>query len=242
MYKVRFTKLILHAYFLLNINSITCNELIRSWFSTRMQRGSLITDLKPCYKQCHVKQRPKHINDEILKTMGHPKERKLYGSGGSVRESGFRCFSSIANSNNRACVGLKEPIELNKRLIYIVSDIKVLILAYKIMKRKSGIDVLNADSNILNNINFKWFLTVSNELRAGKFKSTRHVYTTIVKNKGKKSTIVSSPKDKVIQYAIYFMVNALYKPVFLNLSDSSRLNGGVFTSLKDIKRKFENVK
>ena len=191
-----------------------------------MYREPLITDLKPCYEQCYVKQRPKHINDEILRTMGHPKERKLYGSGGSVRESGFRCFSSIADSNNRSRVGLKEPTKLNKRLIYIVSDIKVLILAYKIMKRKSGIDVLSANSNILNNINFKWFVTVSNELRAGKFKfkSTRHVYTTIPRNKGKNLTIVSSPKNKVIQYAIYFIVNALYKPVFLTLSDSSRLN------------------
>lgn len=65
-----------------------------------------------------MKQRPKYTNGGILKTMGHLKGLKSYGGGDSVRESGFRCFSSIANINDDLCVSLKELIELNKNNLF----------------------------------------------------------------------------------------------------------------------------
>lgn len=55
MYKVRFTKLTLHAHLPLDINSITCNGLFGLWFSSSMYRESLITDPVYCYQQIYVK-------------------------------------------------------------------------------------------------------------------------------------------------------------------------------------------
>ena len=79
-----------------------------------MYREFSITDQKACHQQCYVKQQPKYINDGILSTMGHPKRRKPYGSGDSVRESDFKRFSSFANIHERSCVSLNELTNLNK--------------------------------------------------------------------------------------------------------------------------------
>lgn len=101
--------------------------------------------------------------------------KKLYGGGDFVRKSGFRRFSSVTNIHDLSGVGLKELNKINKRhindkLIHIVSDVKVLILAYKIIKNKLE------NSTTLDNIDLKWFMKVSKELKAGKFKPARRFY------------------------------------------------------------------
>jgi len=65
-----------------------------------------------------VKQRLKYTNGGILRTTGHLKGLKSYGGGDSVRELGFRCFSSVTNINDGLCVSLKELIELNKNNLF----------------------------------------------------------------------------------------------------------------------------
>lgn len=158
VYKVRMTKLILHAHLPLDNSSQTCKGLFRSWLSSSMYRKSLITDLGPCSQQCYVKQRPKYTNGGKIGTMGHPKGRKPYGGGDSVRESGFRCFSSISGITSGT--RLDELMELNKKdterinnkLIHIVSDVEVLILSYEIIKSKPGNSTPGIDSITLDGI------------------------------------------------------------------------------------------
>ncbi len=252
MYKVRFTKLKLHTYFLLNNHSIICNELFRLWFFTRMYREFLITDQKACHQQCYVKQQPKYINDGILRTMGHPKRRKPYGSGDSVRESDFKRFSSIANINERSCVSLNELTNLNKnnkkhindKLIHIVSNIKVLILSYENNKNKWNSYILSVDSSLLNNINLKWLTTISKELKVGifKFKPIRRVNISKLKKKSTKFVIMDSLKEKVVEQAIYTILNAIYESSFLNFPHDSYFNESTYKVLKEIKHKFQDVK
>lgn len=252
VYKVRFTKLTLHAHLPLDINSITCNGLFRSWISTRMYRDPLITDPEHCYQQVYMEQRPKYTYGGILGTMGHPKWLKPYGGGDSVRESGFRRFSSVANINEKSCVGLKELMELNEnnseyindKLIHIVSDTNILILAYEIIKSNPGNSTPGIDPTTLDKIDSNWFTTVCTKLKAGKylFKPARRIYISKPGKKSKRPLTISSPRDKVVQQAIYLVLNAIYEPSFLYSSHGSRPNKGTHTALKDIKSKFQGVK
>jgi group II intron reverse transcriptase/maturase len=252
VYKVRFTKLTLHAHLPLDINFITCNRFFESWLSTRMYRESLVTDSEHCYQQLYVKQRPKYTNDRILGTMGHPKGLSSYGDGDFVRESGFRRFNSATNINDNSCVELEELMELNKnnpghindKLIHIVSDTKVLILAYETIKSNTGNSTPGTDLTTLDKIDFNWFTKVSKELKAGKyrFKLVRRVYIPKPGKKGERPLTISSPRDKIVQQAIYLILNVIYEPSFLNLSHGSRPNKGTHTALKDIKTKFQGVK
>lgn len=252
VYKVRFTKLTLHAHLPLDINSRICNGLFESWLSTRMYREPLLTDSGHCYQQFYVEQRPKYINSGILGTMGHFKVRKPYKSGDSIRESGFRHFSSATNINDNSCVELEELMKLNKsnpgqmnnKLIHIVSDTKVLILAYKIIKSNPGNSTPGIDTTSLNKIDLSWFTKVSKELKAGKyeFKPARRVYILKPGKKGERPLTISSLRDKIVQQAIYLVLNAIYESSFLDSSHGFRPNKGTHTALKDIKAKFQGVK
>lgn len=249
MYKVRLTKLILYAHFSLSSNSITCNKLFGSWFCSRMYIESMITDPEHCSQQFYVKQQPTYIYGGIQRTMGHPKRRKSHGDGDSVRESSFKRFSSVTNISEQSCVRLKDLMKINKnnkdqvndKLIHIVADYKVLILAYKIIKNNSNNFTHGINSPTLNKTNINWIVTVSQQLKAGKYKF-KPVFISKPKKKGEKSLTYNSTIDKVVQQAIYLVLNAVYEPSFLNSFHGSRLNKGPHTALKDIKSKFQNVK
>jgi group II intron reverse transcriptase/maturase len=215
-----------------------------------MYRESLVIDSELCPRQFYVKQRPTYTNGGKVGTMGHPKGRKLYGGGGSVRESGIRRFSS--NPGITSGTRLRELMELNKndtkyindKLIHIVSDVEVLILAYETIKSKPGNMTPGVDSTTLDKIDLKWFDTVSKELKAGKyrFSPARRVYIPKPGKKTKRPLTISSPRDKLVQQAIYFVLNAIYEPTFLDSSHGSRPGRGTHTALKAIKFKFNGVK
>jgi len=252
MCKVRFTKLTLHVHLSLGNNSIICNGLFGSWLSTRVYRESLITGSERCYQQIYMKQRPKCINNGTLGTVGHPKGLKPYGGGDSLRESGLRCFSSVTGISENSCVRLKELIKINKnnpsyvnnKLIHLVSDTNFLISAYETIKSNTGNSTPGADPKILHEIDLNWFFTTSKKLKADKyvFKPARRLHTLKSRKKGERPLIISSARDKVVQHAIYLILNAIYEPSFLESSHGSRFNRGTYTALKDIKDKFQDVK
>lgn len=252
MSMVRITKLKLLAYLTLDSNSITGIGLFKSWFPTRMYRNLLITDLKLSYMLYYEVQRPNYINGGNLGTMGISTWRKSYGIGGLLKRLGFRCFNSVSDINDNSCVKLKKLINVNKKnlnykndkLIHIVSDLGVLVLGYEIIKNKPANTTCGADSINLNKINFKWFTDISKLIKAGayKFKPIRRVYVPKPYNKIKRFLTISSPRDKVVQQAIYFILNAIYESSFFDSSHGSRSNKNTRTALKFLKYKFNNVK
>ena len=252
VYMVRITKLILFAYLPLDSNPITGIGLFNSWLLTRMYRKPLITDLKLSPRLYYEEQRPKCTNGENLRTMGVSKWRKLYGIGGFVRKLGVRCFSSISDINDNSCVKLKELINVNKKnldyindkLIHIVSDLEVLVLAYKTIKLKPGNTNPDIDVITLDKTDLKWFISVSKLIKAGKykFKPARRVYVSQLGKKTKRPLTISGSRDKIVQQAIYFILNAVYEPTFLDSSHGSRPNKGIHTALKFLKYKFNSVK
>lgn len=252
MYMVRLTKLTLFAHFLLNSNSITGIGLFETWFPTRMYWKPLITVSEHSNQLYYEEQRPKYIIGGNLGTMGNPKGRKSYGSGNPVRGLGFRCFSSISSISGRPCASLRELMDINKKnldykndkLIHIVSDLEVLVLAYETVKSKPGNTTPGIDSVTLDRIDLEWFKKISKEIKAGKFKfkPARRVYVPKPGKKTKPPLTISSPRDKVVQQAIYFVLNSIYEPSFLDASHGSRPNKGTHSALKNIKYKFGGVK
>ena len=250
--KIRFTKLILFAYFPLDVNFTIGNKLIKSWFSTRMYREPLTTDLRHSNQLNYEKQRSKFVNYGISRTTGISKWRKPQECGGSVRELRFRCFSSNSNITANASASLKELRETNKidkkhvndKLIHIVSDLEVLILSYELIKSKPGNSTPGSDSFTLDKLNMDWFKNASKSLLAGKykFKPARRAYIPKNSKKDKRPLTISGPRDKIVQQTIYLILDAIFESSFLNVSHGSRPNKGDHSALKAIKYSFGGVK
>jgi group II intron reverse transcriptase/maturase len=248
----RLTKLVLSAHLPLDINFTLGNKFLKLWIPTRTYRVPLTTNLGYSSELVYGKQRSKFVNGGVIGTMGNPKGRKPYGSGGSVRELGFRCFSSNSNITANASVSLKELRKVNKtdikhvndKLIHIVSDLEVLILSYELIKSKPGNTTTGIDSTTLDKLDMNWFENTRKSLLAGKFKfkPARRTYIPKGSNKGKRPLTISSPRDKMIQQAMYLILDAIFEPSFLNFSHGSRPNRGNHTALKAIKYQFNGVK
>jgi hypothetical protein len=166
-----------------------------------MYRNSLVTDLRSSNQLINGMQKSKFVYGGVLGTMGIPKGLKSYGCGGLVRGLNFRRISSnsniIAESNTKACVSLKELRKVNKKdtkhinnkLIHIVSDPKVLILSYEIIKSKPGNTTPGSNPETLDGVDLNWFNKTSKSLLAGKFKFKPARRKNIPKNSGKKKDL-----------------------------------------------------
>jgi group II intron reverse transcriptase/maturase len=241
----------------LDDNFTAGNKLFEFWVSTRMYWNSLITNSRYSNQLVYGMRSPKYIIGESWRNLGNSKGRKSYGCGGLVRRLGQRRFSSNSSISDDSCASLKELMEINKdtkhfntKLIHIISDPEVLILAYEIIKSKPGNSTPGSDSIILDNINLDWFIEAAKILKAGKykFKPARRVY---IPKSGKKNSdksqdfrplTISSPRDKIVQQAIYLILNAIYEPSFLDVSHGSRPNRGNHSALEFLKFRFNGVK
>jgi group II intron reverse transcriptase/maturase len=96
----------------------------------------------------------------------------------------------------------------------------------------------------LDGIDLSWIKKVSSSLLAGQFEfgAARRVNIP-KKDKNKKRLLtISNPRDKVVQQAMYLVLNAIYEPSFLDSSHGSRPNRVNRSALKSIKLKFQGVK
>jgi group II intron reverse transcriptase/maturase len=218
-----------------------------------MYRVPLVTDLRHSNKLIYGKQRSKYDNGVVVRTLGSSKGRKPYECGGFVRKLGFRCFSTIsvitANARDRLKelkkVNSKNFKHVNDKLIHIVSSQEVLISAYESIKSNLGDITKGSDSKTLDNLSLNWFKKTSKTLLAGqfRFKPARRIQTSKGMNENKKRPlIISSLGDKVVQQAIYLVLDAIYEPTFLDNSHCFRPNRGNHTALRNIKQKFSGVK
>jgi group II intron reverse transcriptase/maturase len=197
-------------------------------------------------------QRPKCVIGGGLGTTGNPKGRKAYGSGGLVRSLGIKRSFSATTFNASACGGLEELVNRNKenkrlvndKLIHIVANPEVLTLAYETIKSKPGNETLGVDTQTLDGIDLNWVQSTSKLLLAGKykFKAARRVYIPKKGKDKKRPLTISSPRDKVVQQAMYLVLNAIYEPSFLDSSHGSRPGKGNHTALKSIKLKFHGAR
>ena len=126
----------------------------------------------------------------------------------------------------------------------------ILILTYETIKSKSSNSTRGTDNETLDKIYPDWFLEISLSLLSGKF-SFKPVRRTYIPKKGKfnidgspklRTLTISSPRDKIVHQATYFILNAIYDQSFFDFSYGSCPNKGTHTALKQIKHKMIGVK
>lgn len=92
---------------------------------------------------------------------------------------------------------------------------------------------------------------MSKLLKAGKFKfKLNHHQMYALKKRKKfsnesriiKSLTINNLQEKVVQQAIYFILNIIYEPSFLNSSHGSRPNRGNHSALRHIKYYANEIK
>ena len=234
------------------------NRWFGFWVLTSTYRDSLITNSRYSNQLIFGMLRPTYTTSGSWENLGILPERKFCGGGGGlVRRLGQRRFSSNSNISVNSCASLKELMEINKdikyfntKLSHIITDPEVLILAYEIIKSKPGNSTPGSDSTTLDSISLDWFTEAAKILKAGKykFKPARRVY---IPKRGKKNSdgsqefrplTISGLRDKIVQQAIYFVLNAIYEPSFLDVSHGSRPNRGNHSALKFLKFHFSGVK
>lgn len=214
-----------------------------------------ITSLEHDSPSNYMVQEPKCDHSENLGTAGYPKGLKPYGIRGLVRSLvTSRSFSATTFNDDvtSSCGRLEELVNLNKnnnklmnnKLIQIVADYDVLILAYELIKSNPGNMTKGVGTQTLDKIDVKWVRDTSKKLLAGKykFKAARRVYIPKKGSDKKRPLTISSPRDKVVQQAMYLVLNAIYEPSFLDVSHGSRPGRGTHTALKAIKSNFQGVK
>lgn len=86
---------------------------------------------------------------------------------------------------------------------------------------------------LVTNLRLASIVLVLPDVRISRNKATR---------KKKRPLTISSPRDKVVQKAILFVLEAIYEPSFLDYSHGSRPGKGTHTALKYIKYNFKESK
>lgn len=118
----------------------------------------------------------------------------------------------------------------------ILSDPLTLKLAYNAIKSKPGNMSFGIDKITLDGIDKDWFIDASISLLNESFspKPVRRVY--IPKPNGKFRPLgVGSPRDKIIQQSMLYLLETILNPIFLESSHGFRPNRGCHTALKAVR-------
>jgi retron-type reverse transcriptase len=200
-------------------------------------------------------QRPKADTYEYNRTSGNSKGRKTHEFGVSVvdlyrRETEVRRFSSskiinlkggdMLNELRKRNIGSKSKIY---KLIHLIADIKVLILAYKSVKNVYGKVSSRTNSKISEEADLKLLKEISSDIKAGtfQFSPAKKIYTPKLEKSELKRLEIWNLKDKIVQTAMTKVLNIVYEDYFSQWSHGFRSNSGRHSALRQLKQTFRGV-
>jgi group II intron reverse transcriptase/maturase len=208
-------------------------------------------------------------------TTGFPKGSNSYGDGvpilvnwirvhplNKVGQRTFSTTSAAVVSNSEYISGSELESRLKMRngkfygLLKLVSNPDLLFGAYNSIKSKPGNMTPGTENETLDGISSEYFSKLSEEIRLEKFqfKPTRRLY--IPKPNGKMRPLgIPSPRDKIVQKAMEFILNLIFEPKLLDtnhgfrpfrschsaLKQVSKWNGYDYAIEGDIKGYFDNI-
>jgi len=247
---VRITKLIrIFGFILGNRCNITGNDLFSPWVSSRMYRSPRINGER-IFLRKNNSQQPKVVLGELKRTMGNPKDRKIYGFGGFVvglttrREPEIQQFRLYCSIIPEGCAAVKTGTDVQKvtHVIHDIANIENLIRAYQHIKSNSGNETFGVDNIILDDVSLEWLNRIRTDLLAGKFKFSpvRTVHLSKSGNEKTRSLKVFNLRDKIVQMAIFQVLESIFEQRFLDSSHGCRSKKGCHTALRSLKYKFSN--
>lgn len=131
--------------------------------------------------------------------------------------------------NNRKCLNLSE----------IMADPNFLIAAWVRIRSNQGSLTPALTPTTLDGINLSWFEETANQMRNGKFQFTPARRKYIPKPNGKeRSLTIPSPRDKIIQEAMRFLLALIFEGNFSKNSHGWVTGRGCHTALNQIKIDF----
>jgi hypothetical protein len=189
-------------------------------------------------------------------TTGFPKGSNSYGDGVPIlvnwkrvhplNKVGQRTFSTTtaaAGSNSEYINGSDIKSRLKMRngkyysLLKLVSDPDILFGAYNSIKSKPGNMTPGVDNETLDGISSEYFNKLSEDIRSEKFqfKPTRRLY--IPKPNGKMRPLgIPSPRDKIVQKAMEYILNLIFEPRFFDTSHGFRPFRSCHSALKQVSK------
>ena len=126
-----------------------------------------------------------------------------------------------------------------KNLSIIMSDPNFLISAWVRVRSNNGSLTPALNSDTLDGIDLTWFQKIANSMRNGIFQFSPSRRTYISRSDGKKRPLtIPSPKDKIVQEAMRFLLMLVFENDFSKNSHGWVTGRGCHTALNQIKMQF----
>ena len=138
---------------------------------------------------------------------------------------------------------LKHPDEVFTRLYRYLLREDIYFIAYKNLYANSGAATKGIDDDTADGFSVEYIHSITESLRNGTYqpKPTRRTY--IEKSNGKMRPIsIPTFTDKLVQEVMRMILEAVYEPIFLDVSHGFRPNRSCHTALEQIKHEFTGVR
>ncbi len=129
------------------------------------------------------------------------------------------------------------------KLVHLISDVEVLILAYELIKSNPGNMTPGSSKETLDGVDMEYLKGISAKLKSGKytFSTGRRVWIPKPGKPDLRPLTMASPREKIVQKAMELVLSSIYEPMFLETSHGFRPNKGTHTALRFIDQKFKGV-
>lgn len=137
----------------------------------------------------------------------------------------------------------KDPNYVNTDLYRLFYKEDLYVAAYEKMKSKPGNLTPGSDSETLDGFSIKKVDSIIADMRseAFQFKPARRIYIPKPKTEKMRPLGLPSPVDKVVQEIMRLILEAIYEPIFLDVSHGFRPNRSPATALKQLRNTFQGV-
>jgi group II intron reverse transcriptase/maturase len=138
----------------------------------------------------------------------------------------------------------KDKAAVNKDLFRILCNRELLVIAYNKIKSKPGNMTPGTDNLTLDGISDTFLDEIIYDLKHHKFsfKPVRRAYIPKGNTDKLRPLGIPSPRDKIVQQAMLYILESIFEPIFYEQSHGFRPGRSCHTALKEIRSKWSGVK